>query len=139
MRSNFELSQMITIVVGDLYLDLHNCFDFVGCEYRATEKKAWLKWQRGAGDWVAKDLPKKLTMSFEGVSNFAAQRRDDAMPFSEDNCVSSITFLPHELGDDFEAICPGHRSADEHLSIGFQSDAAIKIWAESVRLEIGPD
>jgi len=136
VKSTFQLDQTIALVVGNAYYDLHNCFDFVGFEYRPTEKKVRLEWQRGAGDWVAKDLPTKLVLIFEGVANFAARRRDDEMPFTEDSCLASITFLPPELSDNFAALCPDHRSDDEHLSIEFQSGASIKIWAESVAHEI---
>jgi len=136
MRSSFQLDQTIAIVVGSQYFDLHNCFDFVGYEYQVTEKKARLEWQRGAGDWVSKNLPSKLVLLFEGVTNLAAERRNDEMPFTEDCCLASITFLPPELADNFSAICPNHRSDDEHLSIKFQSGSGVKVWAESVTHQI---
>lgn len=136
MRSNFQLDQTIAIVAEDTYYDLHNCFDFVGFEYRPTEKKARMEWRRGTGAWVSGDLPIKLVLSFTDVTNFASHRRDDEMPFTEDSCVASVTFLPSELANNFEAICPGHRSDDEHLSLRFQSGSGIKVWAESVKIEV---
>ena len=132
MKTTFQLDQITALVVGDAYYDLHNCFDFVGVEYRPTEKKARLEWQCGEGNWEAKNLPMKLILLFEGVTNYAAQRRDASMPFSEDSCVASITFLPPGLNDHFEAVCPAFRCDDEHLSIMFQSGSGIKIWAEQV-------
>jgi hypothetical protein len=69
------------------------------------------------------------------VLNFAAKKRDDEMPFTEDDCVASISFLPRELSEEFDAICPDHRSAGEHMSICFQSGSCVKIWAESVQLK----
>jgi len=136
VRSTFQIDQTIAIVIGDLYLDLHNSFDFIGYEYKSSEKIARLEWRRGDGNWISKELPEKLILSFKGVTNFAAQRRDGAMPFTEDNCLANITFLPAGLEDNFAAICPGHRSDDEHLSFAFQSGAGVKVWAESVSHEI---
>lgn len=137
MRSTFELDDTIALSVGAAYYDLHNDFDFVGYEYRPTERKARFDWMRSDGDWVAEGLPARISLAFDGVSNFAAKRRDDEMPFTEDDCVASISFLPKELAEEFEAICPGHRSEDEHMGICFQSGSSVKIWAESVRHEEG--
>ena len=135
MRTNFQLDQTIALVVGNLFFDLHNCFDFVGYEYHPSEKKAKLEWLRDSSDWVPSVLPHRLILFFDGVTNFAVQRRNDDTPFTEDDCLASISFLPAELRDFFDAVCPDHRSDDEHMSICFQSGASIKIWAESVTLE----
>ena len=132
MHASFQLDQDISIVADEKYYDLHNCFDFVGYEHRPTEKKLRLEWLRSTGEWAPKDLPASIVLFFEGVTNFAVQRRDEKMPFTEDTCVASISFLPPELCDRYNAICPGHRSEDEHLSICFQSGARMKIWAGSV-------
>jgi len=137
MRSTFEIDGAIAIEFGDSNFDLHNDFDFVGYEYRPTERKARFDWARGDGSWVPAGLPARLSMVFEGVSNFAAKKRDDEMPFTEDDCVSSISFLPRAFDDDFGAVCVGFRSDEEHLSICFQSGSCVKIWAESVRHEEG--
>lgn len=59
------------------------------------------------------------------------------MPFTEDDCLSSISFLPRELSEEFGAVMQGFRSEDEHMSLSFQSGSHVKIWAESVRHEEG--
>lgn len=137
MRSTFELDDTITLVSGTAYFDLHNDFAFVGYEYRPMEGRAHFDWVRRNGDWVPAGLPARLSLIFEGVSNFAATRRDDEMPFTEDDCVANISFLPKELGGKYDAICPGHRSEEEHFGICFQSGSGVKIWAERVRHEEG--
>ena len=136
MHANFEINGMIYLVVGSVEYDLHNNFDFVGFEYRPTDKIAWLRWRRAKGEWVPQGTPACLNVCFTGVRNLAVRQRDDEMPFSEDSCLASITFLPAELDRDFEAICPEFRRSDEHLSLVFQSGAAMKIWAESATYEI---
>jgi len=135
MRSTFELDQTISLVAGTSYFDLHNNFAFSGYEYRPTERKARFDWVRRDGSWVPEGLPARLALIFDGVSNFAAKKRADDMPFTEDDCVASISFLPKELAEEFDAICPGHRSEDEHMAISFQSGSSVKIWANSVRHE----
>jgi hypothetical protein len=136
MRSTFEIDQMIAIVAGGAYYDLHNCFDFVRFDYAPTRREVRLEWQRSHGAGIPQDAPERFVLRFEGVQDVAIQRRDRDMPFTEDSCVASVTFLPPDLEDRFDAICPEYRSADEHFSIEFQSGLGIKIWAESVIHEI---
>ena len=112
MLATFDLDGSIALLVGAKYLDLHNSFDFVGCEYRPPERFMQLRWNRGTGEWVSTELPK-----------------------AEDNCVASIAFLPVALNDNFDAVTFGERFPDEHMSLTFQSGAGIKIWAESVQHE----
>ena len=138
MHSTFELDQTIALVVGNHHWDLHNCFDFVGLDYRPADQTARLHWRRGLGHWVPAECPEQLVLSFSGVTKFTCRQRDAEMPFGEDTCVASISFLPVELEEKFDVICPDHRSSDEHLGIVFQSDFGIKIWAESVVHETNP-
>jgi hypothetical protein len=137
MRSTFQLADVIALVTDTAYFDLHNDFDFVGYEYRPTERRARFDWVRSDGDWVPEGLPARLAMVFDGVSNLAARRRDDEMPFTEDDCLSCISFLPSEFAEEFGAVMQGFRSEDEHISLSFQSGSHVKVWAESVRHEEG--
>jgi hypothetical protein len=138
MHSSFKIDGGIAIVAGHLHLDLHNCFDFAGFEYRPSERIARLVWVKSRREEISKSLPHKLTLSFDGVINLAVQRRDDGMPFTEDSCISDIAFLPPELGDRYDCHFPGHRSNDEHLSMVFQSRSGIKIWAANVIHQMEP-
>ena len=139
MRASFQLDENIAIVVHQSYFDLHNCFDFIGYEYHVADRKVRLEWKRAAGDWVAKELPQRLVLSFEGVTKIATKRRDVALPCSEDRCVASIAFLPPALSENYSITAPGYRSEEEHFSIEFQSGSGIKVWAESVTLEVPAD
>lgn len=135
MLTTFQITEIELIADGVIY-DLHNNFDFIGYEYQSAQKEVWLRWRRGDGKWVPKDTPASLTLRFTGVSNFATRRRDDEMPFSEDTCLANMTFSPPEFADDFDAVFGGFRRPDEHLTLIFQSRAALKIWAENAIHEI---
>ena len=136
MEATFALESTIALVAGDKYLDLHNCFDFVSYEYRPSEQIVRLQWNRGTGEWVSKELPTGVILTFFHVTNVAVHQRDDEMPFTEDSCLASISFLPSTMNDIFDAICIGERFPDEHLSMTFQSGAGIKIWAGKAEHEI---
>jgi hypothetical protein len=132
MDATLTLNSAIALVVGDKYLDLHNDFDFTSYAYRPSEQIMWLQWRRGTGEWVSKELPTEIILTFSQVTNVAVRCRDDQMPFTEDSCLASITFLPSTMNDIFDAICIGERFPDEHISLTYQSGAAIKIWAGKV-------
>jgi hypothetical protein len=136
MRANFQIQQNIALVVDGNYYDLHNNFDFIGFEYRPTEKVARLEWRRGEGNWIPKNAPAKIILVFSDVTNLAVKRRDDKTPFSEDSCLENITFTPPDSEDQYDVIFPEYRSDDEHLSFGFMSGAGLKIWAKDVTAEI---
>ncbi len=130
MQSTFLLDLSIAVVVDDLYFDLHNDFDFTGFEYRVLERKARFEWQ-GTSRLVS-ELPARLTLTFEEVASLVVHRRDDEMPFTEDDCLHCMSYLPPELASIFDIACPDHRSDDEHFSFCFQAGAGIKVWAKSV-------
>ena len=109
MDTSFTLETTIALVAGDKYLDLHNCFDFTSYEYRPSEQILRLRWRRGVAEWVSKELPTGVILTFSQVTSVAVRRRDDEMPFTEDCCLASITFLPSTLNDIFDAVCIGER------------------------------
>ena len=117
MKATFTLKQDIAVVVDGIYHDLHNCFDFVGFEYRPEEQMAWLEWAKNDGHWVPDDAPEKIRLCFDGVTALVMTRRDPKMPFSEDTCVEHITFSPESCAEEFDAVFAGARFPDEHLSL----------------------
>lgn len=136
MQANFEIDQDIAISSGELYLDLHNNFDFAGIDYRPTARTAVLRWNRGAGSWVPADAPREVMLTFHRVTNLAMSRRDDAMPWTEDHCLETVSFTPPEFSEDFARCFTGYRSREEHITLRFHSGAAIKVWAEAVEFSV---
>lgn len=136
MHCDFEVDQEIALTAGEQYFDLHNNFDFVGIDYRPTAQIAILRWKRGAGNWVPAGTPAELELTFHKVANFAMRCRDEEMPRSEDDCLQSMTFTPPEFFGNFDSCFTGYRSPDEHITLLFQSGAALKIWAQRAQLEV---
>ncbi len=136
MRSTFDLADAIGLAANGAYFDLHNDFRFVGYEYRPAERTARFDWRRMDAEWVADGLPARLSLIFEGVSNFAVKCRNEGMPFSEDDCIATVSFLPRDFAGEFDAVLQGFRSDDEHMGLSFQSGAGVKVWAEAVRHEV---
>lgn len=136
--SGFDFSEdTIGLESQGKYFDLHNCFDFEGIEYDVNARRLVLNWKKGIEEWVEKGLPQKINLEFRGVSLFKARQRDPATPFTEDNCVDTMSFIHKDLIEEMNGIFT-NKPNDEfsHLLICFVSGLAFKIVAEEAHLRI---
>ena len=131
---NFTVSEdNIGLKIGDMNLDLHNNFDFQAIEYSIDKREIRLSWKRNSGDWVPKKDPRRIELVFHGVARFKMRGRNPDIPFSEDDCLSTIGFLPPDMWEHIDGYSPHQPTADDDLLMDFMSGAALKIRAESVR------
>jgi hypothetical protein len=129
---NFAVAKdNIAVEVTGLYLDLHNCYDFKGINYSVAERQIHMFWIRNDGEWVPKNQPEKITLEFSGVGRFRFRERDPAVPFTEDDCINDIGFMPQEMWEEENYVCE-HRSDADDMVISFMSGALIRIRAEAV-------
>jgi hypothetical protein len=135
---NFSVcDDSITLEVDDMYLDLHNNFDFRAIEYSIDKRVIRLFWRKNPGEWVPEKLPGKVTLEFYGVTRFRMNARDADIPFSEDDCLGTIGFLPPDMWDYMDGYSPHKPAADDDLLMDFMSGAALKVKAESARCVLG--
>jgi hypothetical protein len=137
MTSDFEVVDGIYVVQGDHKLDLHNNFDFQEVRYSVAERSASLWWRRGSGDWVRRDLPATLSIEFEGVKEFRVVGRDPEMPFTEDDCLSTMGFLTDEPWSKGNILLTADPERDWLTAFEFQSGAVIALRAERATARIG--
>jgi hypothetical protein len=130
--TNFKLNKdTISVEIDGTYIDLHNLYDFKTIEYNVDKRSINLSWIKGEGEYVPENLPQSVILIFENVMRFAARERNLEIPFSEDDCVNYLGFLPKDSWDnldgflDFEPV-----NSDEHMIIEFMSGAVFKIDAE---------
>ena len=127
----------IALERGSDRFDLHNNFDFQDLSYHPAQRTLELRWRRGLGEWIKPTDPSELSICLSGVYLFKAQERDSEMPFTEDDCLSSIGFLWDDLLDEmagFTSNQPGDGCT--HLVATFMSGFSIKVGAESAVLRI---
>jgi hypothetical protein len=135
---NFSVSDdNIALEVDDMYLDLHNNFDFKAIEYSIDKRVIRLFWGKNSGEWVPEENPRTITLEFHGVMRFKMNDRDPSIPFSEDDCLSTMGFLPPEMWDYMDGYSPHKPSDEDDLLMDFMSGAALKIKAESARCVLG--
>lgn len=131
MRRDFEITQGIYLVQPPHELDLHNNFDFLGFDYSVEHRALLLRWRRSTGDWVASGTPASVTIEFREVSEFRFQPRDSAMPFTEDDCVSSFGYWTDEDWADGVIVAEPSQTPDPKwlTAVDFMSGAVIAVQA----------
>ena len=116
-----------------MYYDLHNNFDFIGLSYDLLNRKIELSWVKSKGTWVSEDGPDSLSLKFLGVSLFKCKERDSDVPYSEDDCLSSMGFIHNDMINEIEGFAHIEPKPDAcHLNISFMSGFAIKIASDIV-------
>ena len=84
--ANFQIEGSIWLQKDGRDFDRHNDFLFAGFSYSIADRVVELRWGRSAG------IPASLLLSCRGVTHLSASARDPEMPFTEDDCLSGISF-----------------------------------------------
>lgn len=116
-----RIDKGIEIIKGNDFYDLHNVCEFVHFSYNVILKEVILEWKYINRE----DLPLKLTLTFQNVTNFSVSERDDELPFSEDTCLSCLYINDEDAG-----------VMGNNAELEFQSGMELKVKAESVAFNI---
>lgn len=139
MTSDFTVDGGIYVVQGTHELDLHNDFAFEDVRYSVAERTATLRWSRRTAAWVRPKTPAAVSITFEGVSEVRFAPRDPAMPFTEDDCISTMGYLTDEPWSKGEVLISDEPGRDWLTAFEFQSGAVIALRAERAVARITPD
>ena len=136
MTSDFTVAGGIYLVQGSHELDLHNDFAFQDVRYSVAERTASLRWTRLTAAWVRPTTPAAVCITFEGVSEFRFAPRDPAMPFTEDDCVSTMGYLTDEPWSKGEVLISDEPERNWLTALEFQSGAVIALRADRATARI---
>jgi hypothetical protein len=139
MTSDFEVGHGIYIVQGNYKLDLHNNFAFLEVQYSVADRKASLYWRRRSDNWVPPESPAMLSITFEEVKEFRFLRRDPEMPFTEDDCLSTMGYLTDEPWSQGHVLLTADPERDWLTAFEFQSGAVIALRADRASARIGSE
>ena len=134
--TNFKLGEHArSFSHGDNNFDLHNNFSFLGFSYETFNRKIELNWRKRDDEWVPNDSPEKIQLIIEDVAFLKASERYQDMPFTEDDCLSTIGFMWNDMIEEMGAYYSSEPIDDcNHLSISFMSGFDLKISAERATL-----
>lgn len=138
MHCDFEIKDGIYLSQPPHELDLHNNFDFCGLHYSIEDRILSLQWRRSKGEWVAVSTPASVSVEFRQVSEFRFLPRDDKLPFTEDDCVSTFGYWTDEEWADGVITTDSTQTPDPRWlsAIHFMSGAIIAVQASSAHAQI---
>ena len=135
--ANFQFECSIYLQQEGRDFDLHNDFSFIGFSYSVTDRLAELRWKRSTGDWVRAEVPAALVLTYRGMTHLSVCARDPKIPFSEDDCLSQISFvLPESPLEDAFQVSPAAPAFDTswHWLFSFMSGFTLRLASESAEL-----
>jgi len=123
----------IEVEVSGVAFDLHNCFDFCSLSYNVEDQCIDMSWKKN--EYSSENDPSEVLLHFHKISHFSAESRDKDMPFTEDRCVESISFVGDSEPTE-ECFCTDSPSEDLHLVMAFQSGFILRIYSETVECSV---
>ncbi len=138
MQRNFTIVGGIHLSHGLHRLDLHNQYRFTELAYSLLDRTlvlTWKQWDRGQQETEG---PGMVQILFSDVQEFRFKPRRQDMPFTEDDCVSTIGYWSDEewaggvlMTDDHDTVDPSWLTA-----IQFMSGAIVIVRASFARASI---
>ncbi|GGO41991.1 hypothetical protein [Deinococcus humi] len=136
-RTNFQLAELIYLVQGDEWYDLHSGYKFTGLQYDPRSQGVVLSWARGR--WGGPSQPAKLALRFSGVDHFSVHPRDPELPYTEDTSLAEVAYLsPEDLSEnELGRMGMEEQATDQSFLIfHFQSEQKIVVRSQQVSLHV---
>ena len=130
---NFQVESSVYLQQRGRDFDLHNDYIFSAFSYSVAERVLELSWTRSAGDWVRTDMPTRLTLLCHRVTHLSFVGGGLEMPFTEDDCLSSLSFAPAE-GFEVSIVASTAAAAFDsswHWLFSFMSGFTLRVAGES--------
>lgn len=134
---NFHIHNDVGLKIESHLVDLHSNYLFCGFSYVLMEKRVVLDWRKRDDHWAKEEPFARLRMIFNDVSYFSVKSREQCKPFSEDSCLAFIGYLHPEDKEIMNGFLPKEKAKGNYdMILVFESDFAIKLYAETVRMEL---
>ncbi|MDQ2948885.1 MAG: hypothetical protein M3Y27_23570 [Acidobacteriota bacterium] len=135
--ANFQIESSTYLQQDGRDFDLHSDYDFVAFSYSVADRGVELTGRRSAGDWVRAEMPAGLMLSCRGVTHLSAAGRDPKMPFTEDDCLSDLSFaVPDGSFERSFAVSSAAEAFDPswHWLFSFMSGFTLRVAGETAHL-----
>lgn len=132
MKTNFRIKDNHALIYNEYFIDLHNCFDFVGVD-SWVENEILIKFKKSEGEWVGKDEFTKVVFVCVGLNyhNFENKSNDK----DDWDTVNYISFSSPKLRDSentFESkVTP--EFGDDFI-LGFENGSCFRVNCEQLTL-----
>ena len=137
MTANFILYQNYAIHFADKHLDLHNNFDFKSFSFDIDTRTLTLNWKSKNAKWVPLDNPSNLSLRVIDVEYLKVVPRDSETPFTEDNCLSDLTYYPSSERQEDDCVSYQESpTTDDDIIFKFQSEQMIRVKGSEISVSI---
>lgn len=134
---NFNLADSIGLSYKGSYFDLHSNFDFSSMHYNADDQSLILSWIKSHEEWAKIETCNEVSIIFKLVEVLKIIPREDDKPKSEDTTLSFMGYLHPDDLDIMNGFLPTEqKSEDYHMIFGFESGLSIKVYAETVYIQV---
>jgi hypothetical protein len=134
MKVNFIIKDFIALVYKDRYIDLHNCFDFIGFQFDNISRCLKLNWTKSNGDWVKNDELRSLILHHKKVSSLKIIEREVGVLFTEDTCLADMSFAPEDDDETYSLHDIKIPKIGDKIKYIFQNQQVICIECEEIEL-----
>jgi hypothetical protein len=112
--------------------DLRNFFDFTGFAYDVSTRTLTLCWI--PNEYGSNDEHRRIHVEFQGVHHLSIEPRDPSIPFTEDDCMSSVYPMPFSKVGDAEGF--DHPDGANLLEFCFMSKMRLQVHAQIARVTL---
>jgi hypothetical protein len=136
MTVNFEIEENYALTYNGRHIDLHNNFNFIGCDYQITDRQLTLTWTRSKGDWVKEDELSKLTLIHYNVFFLSVGYDNKEYEYPEDDrCLAAISFFPSTDRQINNGTIPQDKPKErDDIIYIFETDHYIRVGCDKVVL-----
>lgn len=129
---NFRVEDNYAIRIHDLWLDLHNDYNFAGAHYDPTFNNLTMTWQR-ASQHSALAGARRLLILFRKVQFLKMELLNEGADVASAETLEFVGFL-HPDDRDVMGGCLLQEEADEsyHMIFRFENQFAIKCFCDEV-------
>jgi len=122
------------LIIGEVFYDLHNDYQFRRLSYDIDARIVTLDWIVRVAHYVPKNSPRSITLIMSDVSFFAASPRNPIHGYGEDDCLGLSQFVGEDVIQSFGADVIG---ADRpHYMFDFMSEFILRVYAAEVHCRI---
>ena len=133
MKKNFIVDQGVYINIKNHCYDLHNNYEFIGCNIAPFKSIIYLTWIKLDRKWVKQSDPNKIDIVFHDILTFSISNT-----FMTEK-VSTIQEIGYKDPDDKDL---NWLNSEEHISqtyqiiFRFENDEFIRVGAEVAEVKV---
>ena len=132
MKVNFLIIDNYSIQSDDIFVDLHNCFDFMGFKKSEDQDEVILTWKKSKGNWVSPEELSEIIIIHRKANYFKVHEGISEYHYNSIT-LSEITYFPSEERETNDAFMLQELPEEgDDIIYFFHDDSRIRINCEEI-------